>query len=237
MPEHRIPASDPLKTARENDPRRDLYPGYDVLSKRDGPSWNAMTREVIAERLSIGPETHHFFTDDEWPTLKAICERIVPQPPGRPGWIPVAALVDHKLHAGERDGYRYAGLPEQGEAWRRGLQALDAEAQRAFGAHFHELGDWAQDKLLRAAEAGALTDPAWEDMASDLFFKQRVLPDVVKAYYAHPTAWNEIGWGGPASPRGYVRMDFGRRDPWEAAEAKPGHEEEARRANLRVSRW
>ena len=25
-----------------------------------------------------------------------------------------------------------------------------------------------------------------------------------------PTAWSEIGWGGPASPRGYVRMDYRR---------------------------
>jgi hypothetical protein len=40
----------------------------------------------------------------------------------------------------------------------------------------------------------------------------------VFAYYAHPTAWSEIGWGGPASPRGYVRLDFNERDPWEAAE-------------------
>src|SRR5262252_10658338 len=56
------------------------------------------------------------------------------------------------------------------------------------------------------------------------------------AYYMHPTAWSEIGWGGPASPRGYVRMDFDRRDPWEAAEAKPGREAEALRENRRVGR-
>ena len=55
-----------------------------------------------------------------------------------------------------------------------------------------------------------------------------------RAYYAHPTAWNEIGFGGPASPRGYVRMGFDRRDPWEAAEAKPGDEAAARRENRRV---
>jgi hypothetical protein len=49
-----------------------------------------------------------------------------------------------------------------------------------------------------------------------------VLHDVINAYYAHPTAWSEIGFGGPASPRGYVRLDAGRRDPWEAAEAPSG---------------
>jgi hypothetical protein len=37
-------------------------------------------------------------------------------------------------------------------------------------------------------------------------------------YYAHPQAWDEIGFGGPASPRGYVRMGFNRYDPWEAVE-------------------
>ena len=37
-----------------------------------------------------------------------------------------------------------------------------------------------------------------------------------------PDVWNEIGFGGPASPRGYVRMGFDKRDPWEAAEAKTG---------------
>jgi hypothetical protein len=62
-----------------------------------------------------------------------------------------------------------------------------------------------------------------------------VLLDIVSAYYAHPTAWNEIGFGGPASPRGYVRMGLDRRDPWEAVEAKPGEEETARRENTRVS--
>ena len=63
--------------------------------------------------------------------------------------------------------------------------------------------------------------------------------DIVRAYYAHPTAWSEIGWGGPASPRGYVRMDFDERDPWEAAEAKHG-DVEARATEeppCRMIRW
>jgi hypothetical protein len=58
--------------------------------------------------------------------------------------------------------------------------------------------------------------------------------DIVVAYYAHPTAWNEIGFGGPASPRGYVRMGFDKRDPWEAAEEKSGREDDTRRRNRHV---
>ena len=50
-----------------------------------------------------------------------------------------------------------------------------------------------------------------------------------------PTAWSEIGWGGPASPRGYVRMDFDERDPWEAAEAKDGRRRGPRAGRTAVS--
>ncbi len=79
-----------------------------------------------------------------------------------------------------------------------------------------------------------LTGPLWRGMPSKLFFTKRVLHDIVGAYYAHPTAWSEIGWAGPASPRGFVRLDKNRRDPWEAAEAYPGEEATARRENTRV---
>jgi hypothetical protein len=39
---------------------------------------------------------------------------------------------------------------------------------------------------------------------------------VVAVFYAHPWAWNEIGFGGPAYPRGYIRLGIGHREPWEA---------------------
>lgn len=214
----------------------DRYPGYDVLSKRDTPSFNDKTREVIDRRLAIDPSAHCFFNDAEWLTLRAVCARIVPQPPERARPIPLAAMIDAKLHEGRGDGYRNAQLPEMGEAWRRGLDALDTEAMARHRAHFHALAPDQQDDLLRAMEQGELKDAAWGDMPCKVFFKHRVLSDIVRSYYAHPAAWNEIGWGGPASPRGYVRMEFDRRDPWEAAEAKPGHEEEAYRENRRVGR-
>jgi hypothetical protein len=90
--------------------------------------------------------------------------------------------------------------------------------------------------VLEAAQKGLLAAPAWGGMACDLFFRQRVIPDIVGAYYGHPAAWNEIGFGGPAAPRGYVRTDFDRRDPWEASEARPGREAVARRENRRAGR-
>ncbi|CCE02893.1 gluconate 2-dehydrogenase subunit 3 family protein [Bradyrhizobium sp. STM 3809] len=208
------------------------YPDYDVLAKRNGESWNDKTREVIAERLAV-TATPLFFSASEFLLLEAIAARIVPQPSSRPP-IPVAALVDRKLHADVADGYRADGMPRHRDAWRRGLRALEAEARAAFQRPFVELSEATQDELLRHAEAGELKAADWGGMRCEDFFKRRLLHDIVLAYYAHPTAWSEIGWGGPASPRGYVRLDVNDRDPWEPAEAEPGREQEAARINRHV---
>lgn len=213
--------------------RPDRYPGYDVLAKRDTPSWNDASREVIAHRLAT-LDVPTFFNEDEWQTLRALCDRIAPQPAHR-DVIPLAGMVDRKVAKDERDGYRQAQLPPLREAWRSGLAALDSEARARHASRFHTLPAAMQDALLTAMQRGQLKGPDWRGMPSDLFFRERVTHDILAAYYCHPTAWNEIGFGGPASPRGYVRMYFNRRDPWEAAEAKPGHEDDAREANERIA--
>ncbi len=208
------------------------YPGYDVLAKRHTPSWNEKTRQVIDARLAL-PREPRYLSQAKWPVLEAICNRVVPQPRTRSP-VPLAAMVDAKLFENRGDGYRDYRLPPLREAWERGLHAIDAEAQRRHGVGFAALDAAEQDALLQAVQHGALPDGGWDGMPPEIFFAKRLLPDIVTLYYAHPTAWNEIGFGGPASPRGYVRMGFDRRDPWEAAEVQPGRETEAARENTRV---
>ena len=190
------------------------FPGYDVLAKWDTLSWNNVTRRVISERLAIRDEPR-FFTAEAFVTLQAVADRVVPQPLHRRK-IPVAGLIDDKLMRDQQDGYRAPGMPPQREGWRRGLRALNAEA----GAGFQRLGAEGQDALLARMERGDLHHPAWEGMPPAIFWKQRMLRDIVLAYWSHPTAWNEIGWGGPASPRGYVRLGYDERDPWEAKQRR-----------------
>ena len=209
------------------------FPGYDVLNKRRTPSWNDQTRAVIDARLAV-PRSPRFLDAAAFATLSAIADRIVPQPADRPP-VPVAALVDDKLVRDRQDGFREADMPREREAWPRGLAAIEAEAQAAHGRSFVSLDGAAQDGRLRRVENGDCHDAAWGGMKPKTFWKARLINDVVHSYYAHPTAWSEIGWGGPASPRGYVRMGYDERDPWEAAEARPGTDEaSARRKNNRV---
>jgi hypothetical protein len=208
------------------------YPGYDVLAKRTTPSWNALTRRVVDQRLAV-PREPRALMPEAFATLQAVAGRITPQPNDRPP-IPVAALIDDKLVRERHDGYRAPELPREREAWERGLRAIDAEAQAAHGKPFHELHVTDQDALLRRVEAGDAHHEAWGGMPPKIFFKRRLLPDIVHAYWSHPTAWSEMGWGGPASPRGYVRMGYDRRDPWEPIEARDGDQETVRRENQRV---
>ena len=206
------------------------YPGYDVMNKRLTVSWNEQTRRVVERRLSVSDEPR-FFTRWEFETVRAIAARIVPQ---QDTSVPVAALVDSKLSQGKSDGYRLASMPREGEAWRAGLKAIDAESVAAHRSPFTGLSPDQQDGLLRAIESGEAVAPEWGTMKSSDFFKKRMARDLVLAYYAHPAAWSEIGWGGPASPRGYVRLDFNDRDPWEAAEAKAEDDGSALRINRHV---
>ncbi|OXI28645.1 gluconate 2-dehydrogenase [Burkholderia sp. AU16741] len=195
------------------------YPGYDVLAKRDSPSWNDATRRAIDARLRIAANAPRHLDAERFASLAALCARIVPQQAGGAGAIPTAALVDARLAADDGDGYRDARLPPLRIAWRTGLAALDAMARHAHGCAFAALGARDADALLHAVQNGRIDPqvaPAWAGMDPHTFFMKRVLMDICGAYYGHPFAWNEIGFGGPASPRGYVRMDFNRRDPWEA---------------------
>ncbi len=208
------------------------FPGYDVLRKRDTLSWNEATRRAVDKRLAVHPGPR-FFTEAEWATLGAVCARILPQPKDRPA-VPIPAYVDEKMFLKKIDGYRDAAMLPQGEAWQAGLAVLDAAARDRHGQPFHACHGAEQDALLKDVQDGKLESAGWRGMPPTKFFAKRVLHDVTSAYYAHPTAWSEMGFGGPASPRGYVRMDPDQHDPWEAAEAYPGEEEKARRENRRV---
>jgi hypothetical protein len=205
------------------------YPGYDVLAKRDTPSWNERTRDVIDARLAT-PTSPRFLTPAEWDAANALSRRIVPGDVE----VPLVALLDAKLLADEGDGVREETMPYMREAWRRALAALDIEAGTRGGAPFAALAPDAQDAILADMQAGRLKGEHWQGLDPKTFFTRRVLVDVPALFYALPGAWSEIGFGGPASPRGYVRLDGERRDAWEAAEATPGQERLAERENRHV---
>ena len=59
----------------------------------------------------------------------------------------------------------------------------------------------------------------WKKMSVHRFW-QMIMGDAIDAYYAHPWAWDEIGFGGPAYPRAYTRLERGEPEPWEVEEKR-----------------
>jgi hypothetical protein len=194
---------------------RTPYPGYDPM--RESDHWDPQTQRVVQGRLANVP-TITFFTPDEVAVLEAVIARVLPQD-DRPAndRVPIAPFLDQMLAQDDTDGFRQPDMPWAQELWRRGLAGVEEASQAMHGRGFGELGDADRDAVLTRLQAGDPPGTMWTDLSAQKFFKQLV-QQIATVYYAHPTAWSEIGWGGPASPRGYVRTGYGMRDPWEAQE-------------------
>ena len=192
------------------------YPSYDVLDKWDTPSFNAQTRAVLDQRLHAVPG-RRFFSPEEWALLEAITARLIPQP-DRVEPVPITPWIDERVADNKGEGFRHDGMPLPQDAWRKGLAGIDGEARRRHGVAFASLAADLQDGVLTAVQKGEVDEALWADLPAAGFFSNILLKTAVSVYYAHPAAWSEIGFGGPASPRGYVRLGTDRRDPWEAKE-------------------
>jgi hypothetical protein len=195
----------------------DPFPDYDVLAKRDSLSWNDKTREVIDQRMALQvPED--VLTPAQLATLSTVLQRICPDPPSRPPTTTQAIIV-HKIAGDACVGFRHASLPRTAEAWRRGLDAIEAEAWARYAVAFAALTAENADILLRLVSIGDVRAEEWEGLPPRVFWQWRLLPDCVAAHWSQPSLWSAMGFGGPAAPRGYVRTGIDRRDPWEAIEA------------------
>jgi Gluconate 2-dehydrogenase subunit 3 len=189
---------------------RGRYPGYNVLDQAD--HWDEVTRRLVLDRIDNVPPIR-FFTDDEARTLGTFCDLVMAQ--DREPKIPVLNTVDAKLFAGELDGFRYADMPDDRETWRRLAVGLDAAARRQGAGDFAGAAPDVQARVVAALAKGDPNGEVWDEMPPDKTWKV-VSRAILSAFYSHPWAWNEIGFGGPAYPRGYVRLGVGQRESWEA---------------------
>jgi hypothetical protein len=186
------------------------YPDYDCLEHAD--HWDEVTRKIVAGRVENVP-VRRFFDDEEAATLEAFCNVALAQ--DCEPRIPVLAFVDEKLAEGRLDGFRYAGMPDDRETWRLVARGLDAAARAAghesYASAPVELQQSIEDRFAEGDLPlfGLDTIRAWGV----------VMRAILGAFYSHPWAWNEIGFGGPAYPRGYARFGVGLSEAWEHEEA------------------
>jgi len=156
------------------------------------------------------PEPLRFFSPAEEATAGALFDQLLDQ------WeepkVPVLAMVDQRLNANRTDGWHYDDMPPDGEAWHRSLTLLDEESRDRHGQPFGRVTRGQQAAVLQAVvDCGPRL---WRNLPAARVWSLWTRY-ACTAFYAHPFAWNEIGFGGPAYPRGYKNIGLDKREPWE----------------------
>ena len=213
LPKRRPPGAPPAELPRQ---RRGTtpqglgrYPDYDVLAETS--HWDSLTRQVVLDRVEHVPPLR-FFDEREQRTLRAFCDLVTAQD-AEPR-IPVLEMVDEKFHANRLDGFRFHDMPRDPETWKLVARKLDETAVQRGGVK--EGGFAAADRELqrRIVEAFSEGELDWGELPVKRAWTV-VMRAVLSAFYSHPWAWNEIGFGGPAYPRGFARLGAGQREHWE----------------------
>ena len=207
----------PLRT-----PEGDSGPRFQSLV--DSHFVSPQTRAVMKDRRKDAEDWNHepsFFSEAELLTVRALAGRIVPG-----AGFDLGACVDRRLKESRGDGWRYAVLPPDPEAWRKGLLSLDSAASRAHGVPFLSLYPDQQDDLLREAAQGKLgrgvlgsfrlgesanayTAPEMERWFTDA----RV--EFTSRYIGDPRTMERIGYTGFADDLGFTQITIGATEEFE----------------------
>ena len=199
--------------------RPGYYPGLDTLAQRR--FWDEATRTAVLRRLET-PGPLQYFDAAAAAFWTIVFEHLLPQsdrPPERR--IPILPVIDARLARNAGIGYRFADMPPDRDAYALGREAIDGEARTASGSAFVDLSAGPRDAVLKRLHDGTPQAAAdiWKRMSVHRFW-QLIMADAAEAYYAHPWAWDEIGFGGPSYPRGYTRLEHGEPEPWEVHEVR-----------------
>jgi hypothetical protein len=172
------------------------YPGYRTLSQQ--AFWDKTTRDLVNDRVANVPRIRHFSAESVrfW---RAVFDHILPQTDRVPERrIPILERLDERLYSNRGVGYRYEKMPPDRDSYRLAEMAVNEESQARFNGNFTDLPFLQQDLVLQAIHDGkpAAAKNIWKQMSIGRFWLL-LLQDAIEAYYSHPWAWDEIGFGGP----------------------------------------
>lgn len=196
---------------RDDVPER--FPGFHVLDQ--AKHWDDATRATVLERVGRPPDIR-FFDAAEEAAATALFDRLLDQHPDD-RIVPVTALVDARLAEKETDGWHYDSMSDDWVVWRTSLAALDEDAHAHHGRAFAACTEQQQVDLLAAIKDG---DGDWHGLHRAWIWSLWTRY-ACTAFYSHPAAWDEIGFAGPAYPRGYKNLGLDSREPFEVADTRP----------------
>jgi pimeloyl-ACP methyl ester carboxylesterase len=170
-----------------------------IASDRVSPK----TREVLDQRMAGPASAPGILSPVQTATLRAMLARIIPQETNA---IDLTGYLLARLASGKGDGWRYAVLPGDLQAYREGLDKLA-------GQDFASLDAIAQDSILQglAAKPGS-PEARWFE---------EVRGDATTAYMAHPATLARLGYSGigvggaETKYQGFVTLAPNEREAWE----------------------
>lgn len=189
------------------------YPSFNVMDERE--EWDAHTQAIVENRLMEShPSTELSLV--ELQVLQQVCSALIDD--RRENVLSyILVHVAQSLKGTTGEGERKAGLPAQKKLIINGIKYMSGSmpTKKQLFALEHEDQDLTE--LLQQVSQGKAVISNWtSELQREWFIK--LLSLTVEAYCSHPQVWSDMGYAGPAYPRGYVRGDIGRLDPWEAKE-------------------
>lgn len=189
------------------------YRNFDVMNSFD--AWDPHTQSVVSARLQ-GASKQALLTPPEVNTLRSVLGHLLYE--NRAEVIDfVVAHFEKRLTSQVGEAQREQNVPPEANLVRQGLAAFDAQANLRHGKRFAECDIQQQFGIVAGLQHGHWEVAQLPDLVllpQKILFK-KLLGLAVEAYASHPTIWSEMGYAGPAYPRGYYRLELGVTDPWE----------------------
>jgi pimeloyl-ACP methyl ester carboxylesterase len=165
----------------------------------------ALAVRALADPVDDAPRA---LSQTQLRTLRAIADEVVPQTGPA---IDLAVRIDAQLAAGKDDGWRFADMPADREAYGAALDGM---------AGFGALSDDERQATLARLAAGEFELAALSASQMEHWFED-LRADLVRLWLAHPATMARIGFDGFANggdgPRkqGFERLAAGERESWE----------------------
>lgn len=161
------------------------------------------TRRALQERLHKNG-SNVFFDAKSFELLSVICDLLMDQD-SEDRMVNIALFIDERLVNKEADGWRYDSMPEDGVAYRLGLQGIDETALLMFGENFILTEKEQQMQVLSAIQNGEVENGVWKTLHPKLFFED-LLAETAEIFYSHPLVQVSINYVGMADAKGWTKI-------------------------------
>lgn len=187
---------------------------------------SSRTRSALLKRMEQeqGERTH--LSPEAFRLLDIVCDDILPQQSLLGDVrLSLAVMIDQSL-AGAGDGWRFAELPADLQAWEDGLASLNQYSQALFSQNYASLNADQRGVILDKAFEGTLPehDQAALSPAQMALWSGDLRHNVVALFLAHPVTQDRLGISANMTGGDHIIQGFKDNSLLEREEFEPEHE-------------